>query len=82
MRAVDGMVWEVLVAAPALVDLRERHVITSVSRTAEGVRARMLSADPPWAGVAAVRPNLEDAYLHAIRAAEAPVAAPAWGTGR
>ncbi|MFC4561077.1 ABC transporter ATP-binding protein [Nocardiopsis mangrovi] len=89
LRAVDGRVWEATVPAHALAGLRSRHLVGRVARSAEGVRARILSDAPPAPDAVRIRPDLEDAYLHAVRSAAASAAgrdggraAPAAGTLR
>jgi ABC-2 type transport system ATP-binding protein len=74
LREVDGLVWEVLVPDPAaLADLRARRLVGRTVRTADGVRARVLAGSPPMAGAVAVRPDLEDAYLHTVHATAQPL---------
>jgi ABC-2 type transport system ATP-binding protein len=69
LRAADGRVWELVVPAPALAEVRARHLVSRTVRTAEGVRTRVLAGSPPAAGAVPVKPDLEDAYLHAVRSA-------------
>lgn len=66
LRAVDGLVWEADLPAHGLAELRVRHLVSRVTRTADGVRARVLAPAMPMAGAVPVRPDLEDAYLHAV----------------
>ena len=66
LRAVDGMVWEVALPAHVLDQLRAHHLVSRVTRTADGIRARVLAPTVPMAGAVPVRPDLEDAYLHAV----------------
>jgi ABC-2 type transport system ATP-binding protein len=80
LRAVDGRVWEVTVPAEALTGMRAHLLVSRVTRTADGVRARVLAAAVPMAGAVPVRPDLEDAYLHAVHAPADQQATPVWGT--
>jgi ABC-2 type transport system ATP-binding protein len=73
LRAVDGLVWEAGLPADRLAELRARHLVSRVTRTADGVRARVLAPALPMVGAVRVRPDLEDAYLHAVHVAAAPV---------
>jgi ABC-type multidrug transport system ATPase subunit len=80
LRAVDGMVWEAGLPANGLAELRARHLVSRVTRAADGIRARVLAPAVPMAGAIPVRPDLEDAYLHAVHVAAAPhpQASPMW----
>jgi ABC-2 type transport system ATP-binding protein len=82
LRAVDGLVWEAGLPADRLAELRARHLVSRVTRTADGVRARVLAPTPPMAGALLVRPDLEDAYLHAVHVAADPQGSPVWGAIR
>jgi ABC-2 type transport system ATP-binding protein len=78
LRAVDGMVWEVVLPAQVLDQLRAHHLVSRVTRTADGVRARVLAPTVPMAGAVPVRPDLEDAYLHAVHAPADRQERPMW----
>jgi ABC-2 type transport system ATP-binding protein len=80
LRAVDGRVWEVAVPAEALTGMRAHLLVSRVTRTADGVRARVLAGAQPMAGAVPVRPDLEDAYLHAVHAPADRQGSPVWGT--
>jgi ABC-2 type transport system ATP-binding protein len=79
LRAVDGRVWEVTLPAEVVTELRAHHLVSRMTRTANGVRARVLAGAVPMAGAVPVRPDLEDAYLHAVHA---PADRPVWGAVR
>ncbi|MFF5075991.1 ABC transporter ATP-binding protein [Actinoplanes sp. NPDC000266] len=66
LRAVNGQVWELTVPPSALAAVQARHTVSRMVRTAEGVRLRLLSPDPPAPDAVAIRPDLEDAYLAVI----------------
>jgi ABC-2 type transport system ATP-binding protein len=63
----------VLVPTSELPGLREGHLVSRVTRTPAGVRARVLSEAPPLPDAVPARPDLEDAYLRAVHSAAAPV---------
>lgn len=77
VRAVDGKVWEAIVPASALDQLRQRHLVTRTFRAPDGLRVRVLSETMPLAGATAATANLEDAYLLGVR--DEPLAAGAVG---
>jgi ABC-type multidrug transport system ATPase subunit len=79
LRAVDGMVWEATLPAAALAEVRARLLVSRVTRTADGVRARVLAPGVPMTGAVPVRPDLEDAYLHAIHTPADQQRTPMWG---
>ncbi|MFE6892747.1 ABC transporter ATP-binding protein [Streptomyces sp. NPDC057694] len=71
----SGRVWEVTVSQAELGELHARHVVGSLTRTATGVRARVLSdVPPPYAHCAPAEPGLEDAYLAAVHTVPAAAA--------
>jgi len=66
LRSVEGKVWEVAVTSAELPDLRRVYTVGSTTRTAEGVRARVVADSPPLASARQMNPNLEDAYLRLL----------------
>ncbi|SNY38223.1 ATP-binding cassette domain-containing protein [Paractinoplanes atraurantiacus] len=66
LRAVAGQVWELVVPPSALAAVQARHTVSRMVRTAEGVRLRLLSPDPPAPDAVSIRPDLEDAYLAVV----------------
>jgi ABC-2 type transport system ATP-binding protein len=72
---VHGRVWEVLVSSDDLAAFRERHLVSRAVRTPGGTRARVLAADPPTPSATPAEPDLEDAYLWAVRGVDATVVA-------
>jgi ABC-type multidrug transport system ATPase subunit len=71
LRQAEGQVWELTVAAGALTQLRERHLVSRMVRTPAGVRVRLLAPAAPGADAAPVPPDLEDAYLTIIHGSAA-----------
>ncbi|TQS27383.1 ABC transporter ATP-binding protein [Microbispora sp. KK1-11] len=63
---VDGHVWETVAGPSEAAALRERHPVSRVIRTVDGVRLRLLSDTPPVAGAVRVPPDLEDLYLAVV----------------
>jgi ABC-type multidrug transport system ATPase subunit len=64
LRRTNGKVWEWTVPPGELAGLRQRHVVGSAIRGADGVRVRVVAAEKPLAAATAVPASLEDAYLH------------------
>ncbi|MBE1530614.1 ATP-binding cassette domain-containing protein [Actinomadura algeriensis] len=63
-----GRVWDLL-AAPAQADaVRARHPVARMTRTADGVRLRVVADAPPGPGAAPAEPDLEDVYLGLLHA--------------
>ncbi|SOE12103.1 ABC-type multidrug transport system, ATPase component [Streptomyces sp. 2323.1] len=79
LHAVDGQVWEVLVAPSAVPAVQERYTVSRMVRTADGVRIRLLSPQLPYEGALPLTADLEDAYLAVIRRAAGAPAARATG---
>jgi ABC-type multidrug transport system ATPase subunit len=63
LRRTAGKVWEWTVPAAEVAGLRQRHVMASAVRSADGVRVRVVAAERPSATAQAVAPSLEEAYL-------------------
>ncbi len=75
-RSAEGRVWEWMVPSSELATLKERCLISGTQRRSEGVRVRVLAADPPAPEARNVPPTLEDAYLlHVAMGREAPAPA-------
>ncbi len=66
LREIDGQVWEAVVAPADLLEVQARHVVSRMVRTGNGVRVRLLAAEPPRPDAVRVVPDLEDAYLGVI----------------
>lgn len=65
LRAVEDRVWEWVVPAADLPQVRQRHLVSSAIRRSDGVHVRLVSGQPPAAAYP-VLPTLEDAYLAAV----------------
>jgi ABC-2 type transport system ATP-binding protein len=72
LRQAAGQVWEMTVPPGALAQLRERHLVSRMIRTADGVRVRVLAPVAPAPDAAPVPPDLEDAYLTVIHGVPGP----------
>jgi len=79
LRDVRGQVWDVLVDSGDLPAFRERHLVSRAVRTPDGTRVRVLSTDRPAVDATPVEPDLEDAYLWAVRREGQPASAGAPG---
>lgn len=66
MDVVRDKVWETVIPEDGLSELRQKHVIGSLSHSGQGVRARIVSAVRPEGEARQVEPALEDAYLFFI----------------
>ncbi len=66
LRAVEGKVWEWVIASAELPAIKERHLISSTIRRGDGVHIRIVADASPSAKAQAVAPTLEDAYLFFI----------------
>ncbi len=83
LAAAEGQVWELMVPAEALPELRRHHRVSGTLRRSEGVQVRVVSEVSPAPSARAVAPTLEDAYLLAMAEARDNVAvAGAPGAGR
>lgn len=66
LRAVEGHVWEWVVPAADMPQVRQRHLVSSAIRRSDGVHARLVAARSPAATARPVSPTLEDAYLGSL----------------
>jgi len=63
LQAVEGKVWEAVIAGTELEELKKTHVVGNAVRTSEGVRVRVIGDQQPIATARHVSPSIEDAYL-------------------
>ncbi len=78
LAAVDGKVWEWVVASEQLAAVKARYRVTGTLRRGDGVHVRVVAdapPDTPAVGAVAVPPTLEDAYHFYLDRHRAPVAA-------
>jgi ABC-2 type transport system ATP-binding protein len=80
LRDIRGQIWDVLVDSGDLPAFRERHLVSRAVRTPDGTRVRVLSTDRPAVEAMPVEPDLEDAYLWAVRREGQPAGAGAPGS--
>ena len=66
LAGLAGRVWELVVPAGALAELRRRHLVSGTARRGDGVQARVIAGTAPGAGARPATPSLEDAYLDAL----------------
>lgn len=62
--SLEGKVWETSIPEELMPELRKHGPISGMTREADGVLVRSLSDSAPTEHSTAVRPNLEDVYLH------------------
>jgi ABC-type multidrug transport system ATPase subunit len=67
LAAIEGKVWEWVVPAAALPEIKARFLVSGTARRSDGVRVRAVAEARPAAAAGAVPPNLEDAYLYHLR---------------
>lgn len=66
LKAMEGQVWELLVASTDLQEVKAAHLVSGTVRTVQGVRVRLISDKRPAPGATSLSPSLEDAYLHQL----------------
>jgi ABC-2 type transport system ATP-binding protein len=71
LHALDGQVWEWIVASTDLPALTQQYRFSSQVRRSDGVHVRAVVRTQPSPDAALVAPNLEDVYLSVIASAAA-----------
>jgi ABC-2 type transport system ATP-binding protein len=66
LAALQGKVWEWIVASADLPAIKLRYQISGTIRRSDGVQIRVIADSSPDAAATPVTPNLEDAYLYFI----------------
>ena len=66
LQAVQGKVWQWVVPSADLTAIRQRHLVNSTVRRAEGVHVRVIGDAPPGPTAVGASPVLEDAYLYLL----------------
>lgn len=66
LAGLSGRVWEVVVPAAELRELREQNLVSGTMRREGGIQARVISGEAPRLGARPATPTLEDAYLDAL----------------
>ena len=69
LRQVAGKAWEMVIPSAALQQAKEKFIISNTTRTAEGVRLKIIAAESPGERAAVAAPTLEDAYLYLLSTA-------------
>ncbi len=64
LRGVEGKVWEWQVPSGRLAEVRQRYLVSGMTRRADGARLRIVQEQAPAPDAAPVAPSLEDAYLY------------------
>jgi ABC-type multidrug transport system ATPase subunit len=70
LRAVQGKVWERIVASAQLTAAKRQHMVSSTARRSDGIHLRLISETPPVPEAQAVTPTLEDAYLYVMSSSD------------
>lgn len=68
LRSVEGKVWEWTLPSAELAAAKQRFVVSSIARRADGVQVRVIAESQPDAAAILVSPTLEDAYLARLSA--------------
>lgn len=63
LRSIHGKTWEWTIPSAELPATRQRFVVTSIARRADGVQVRVIADSQPTQDAVAATPTLEDAYL-------------------
>jgi ABC-type multidrug transport system ATPase subunit len=66
LASVEGKVWDWVLPSAALSEVKQRHLISTALRRADGVHVRVVGTAMPGAGATPAAPTLEDAYLHHV----------------
>ncbi|NTU78584.1 MAG: ABC transporter ATP-binding protein [Chloroflexales bacterium] len=73
LQQVEGKVWDWVVPADELGRVRQQHLVSGMTRRADGTRVRVVQARPPAPQAQRLLPTLEDAYLFAVAQPSAEV---------
>ncbi len=68
LAAVEGRVWECLIASADFPLFKQHHRVSGVVRRADGFHVRVVSEDKPWGNAVLQAAQLEDAYLYCLSA--------------
>ena len=63
IRSVEGKIWDVTINDGNPETWEKTHITASRSRTASGIRLRLIGETKPSESASSVTPSLEDAYL-------------------
>jgi ABC-2 type transport system ATP-binding protein len=66
LRAVEGKVWQWTVPSTELASARQRYLVSSTVRRADGVHVRVAADTAPGSRAVSAAPMLEDAYLYLL----------------
>src|SRR5271168_376232 len=75
LRFIEGKVWEWVIARVDEPAAKQKYLISTSARRADGVHVRVLAGERPGANASLAEPTLEDAYLHCISSQRAGAAA-------
>ena len=66
LRSASGKTWEALVSTRQFEEIRGQFRLSRILRKPEGVHLRIVHPAAPFPGAASVRPELEEAFIHAV----------------
>ncbi len=66
LQSVEGRVWEWIVPSADLPQVRQNHLISSMTRRLDGTRVRVIQHQAPSVDAVSTLPTLEDAYLWVV----------------
>lgn len=75
LHSVEGKTWEWILPSAELAAVKQRFLVSSTARRADGVQVRVVADAQPAANTVRVAPTLEDAYLACLSAHRAGAAA-------
>ncbi len=67
LQTMEGKVWEWVLPSSEVPAARQKYLVSSIVRRADGAHLRVIQAEPP-PGAQAAAPVLEDAYLYHVAA--------------
>jgi ABC-type multidrug transport system ATPase subunit len=66
LELLEGQVWQWIVPSTELPALKQKHILSSTVRRADGIQVRVVSDSAPSPEAQPIPPNLEDVYLHLV----------------
>jgi ABC-type multidrug transport system ATPase subunit len=66
LELLEGQVWQWIVPSTELPALKQKHILSSTVRRADGIQVRVVSDSAPSPEAQPIAPSLEDVYLHLV----------------
>ena len=66
LELLEGQVWQWIVPSTELPALKQKYILSSTVRRADGIQVRVVSDSAPSPEAQPIPPNLEDVYLHLV----------------